>query len=53
MRYGSSNGSSRSRSGSPVDEIPAACVTVANTTPFDANAASSCQSSAKPADGGS
>ena len=33
MRYGSSNGSMRSRSASPVEEMPAACVSVANSMP--------------------
>ena len=53
MRYGSSNGSRRSRSGSPVDERPAARVIVANPMPRSRIARDGAQSSAKPADGGS
>ena len=51
--YGSSNGSRLSSSASPVDEMPAACVIVANPMSRARRAAIVCQSSAKPADGGS
>ena len=53
MRYGSSKGSSASSAGSPVDEIPAACVMVAKRMPRAIIAASSFQSSTNPAEGGS
>ena len=51
--YGSSNGSRMSSSASPVEEMPAACVIVANPMLRARRAAIICQSSAKPADGGS
>ncbi len=53
MRYGSSNGRRRSSSPSPVEERPAACVTVANATPRPRIAARAPQSNAKPAEGAS
>ena len=51
--YGSSKGSRLSSSESPVDEMPAACVIVAKPMLRARSAAIICQSSAKPADGGS
>ena len=53
ISYGSSNGRRASRASSPVDEIPAACVIVANSMPRARSAPSVRQSSANPADGGS
>ena len=53
ISYGSSNGSSASSAGSPVEESPAACVSVANRTPRAFIIVSTLQSIAKPADGGS
>ena len=53
MSYGSSNGSRWSNAVSPVEEIPAACVMVANSMPRVRIAESDCQSRMKPADGGS
>jgi hypothetical protein len=53
MKYGSSNGSLLSSSGSPVDEMPAATVIVANAIRRPRIARIESQSSAKLADGGS
>ena len=50
---GSSNGRRASSAGSPVDDRPAAWVSVAKPMPRRCKASSSCQSSTKPADGGS
>lgn len=51
--YGSSKGRRESSAGSPVEETPAACVSVAKPTPRRRQAWSVRQSSAKPADGAS
>ena len=52
-RYGSSNGSRSSSSGSPVEEMPAAWVRVAKRMPRERIRARLRQSSTKPAEGGS
>jgi hypothetical protein len=51
--YGSSKGNKASSCASPVEEMPAAWVSVANATPRRRSVVISCQSSTNPADGGS
>ena len=53
IRYGSSSGSRASSAASPVDEMPAACVSVASAAPRSRSRCTVAQSSTKPADGGS
>ena len=53
ITYGSSSGSMRSRSGSPVEEMPAACVMVVKPAPRARMARSTDQSRMNPADGAS
>ena len=53
MSYGSSSGSSRSSSASPVEEMPAACVRVANSAPRARSEPITAQSRMNPAEGAS